>query len=184
MKKIFCLLILLINLGACTTLTNYESPKYDIVLQDGDFSVRRYPDMLMASASGSGENSAFRKLFRYISGQNDREESISMTVPVRKEAGEEESLSFFMPSSFSLAELPAPADETVEIKKLPARLYGVLSFSGVTGKEKVNKKFGTLEKWIQSKGYSISEKKYLDRFDPPWTPWFLKKNEILVAIDE
>ena len=75
--------ILVMALLFGTQAMAYEEPTYEIVFVTDGYEVRRYQDRLAAQVSGSSAtNSAFRKLFKYISGANTASEKVAMTVPV------------------------------------------------------------------------------------------------------
>jgi SOUL heme-binding protein. len=59
-----------------------EEPKYQIIKSNKNYEIRKYKDRLVVEAEYSNEDSGFRYLFNYISGENTSLEKISMTVPV------------------------------------------------------------------------------------------------------
>ena len=68
----------------------YESAEYTVLDSDGPFETREYPDLILATTNmqfeSQGDDGSFMRLFRYISGANDREKKIAMTTPVFMEA--------------------------------------------------------------------------------------------------
>ena len=174
-------------LSGCSALEGgYEQPQYDKLVAEGPAEIRRYAALSAVSSRGGDENSAFRVLFRYISGENAAAEKISMTVPVRRAGKKGGDLSFFAPSRYSGDTLPKPSDERVSISQFPAGRYAVLRFSGTTSESRVAAKLTELRNWIMAKGLAENEPAvwYLDRYDPPWTPWFLRTNEVLVRLTD
>lgn len=166
--------------------SGYEAPQYEVVLSEENKELRRYPEELMVTTSEEGESSAFRRLFRYISGENKAEEKISMTVPVRKSMPDEKpaALSFFLPDAYKDKPLPEPQEEEVSVERVPAGTFAALRFSGTTGKERIAEKERELRAWLQAQGKTIEGPLLLDRYNAPWTPWFMKTNEILFRIVE
>ena len=83
---------------------SYESHKYETLFSDDNFEVRNYEPVLKAKTySEKGSNDNFGKLFRYISGYNEKNQKISMTTPVyMKEENEKSMMEFVLPSKFSL----------------------------------------------------------------------------------
>ena len=174
-------------LPGCSALVGgYEQPRYERLVAEGPLEVRRYAALTAVSSRGSDDNSAFRTLFRYISGENVAAEKIPMTVPVRRAGEEGGALSFFAPSRYSADTLPRPFDQMVSIEQFPAGRYAVLRFSGTTSQSRVAAKLTELRNWIKAKGLSQKEPSvwYLDRYDPPWTLWFWRTNELLVPLTE
>merc|ERR1712037_947541 len=66
--------------------SGYECAPYTVLETAEDYQVRRYPSMKWATVtmtrSPQTPNKSFMKLFGYISGANEDEAKISMTVPV------------------------------------------------------------------------------------------------------
>ena len=56
-----------------------ETQKYDVVKSLENIEIRFYPASMKAKVSS---NRNFSKLFKYISGNNDKNEKIAMTTPV------------------------------------------------------------------------------------------------------
>jgi SOUL heme-binding protein len=183
-----------------------EEPKYDIVKADGDFEVRSYPSLVVAEVEVEGDRSAassegFRMLAGYIFGANAGTEKIAMTAPVTQSpvqgskiamtapvtlAGEAGrwTVQFTMPSKLSLEELPAPNDRRVHLKSLPPARIAALRFSGLTGDGRVahqSEKFAAL---LSRHKLRPTGKPSLARYDPPWTPWFMRRNELTVPVSD
>ncbi len=136
-----------------------EEPRYEVVKSYPDFELRRYAPYLVAETEVSGDfdeagNKAFRILIEFISGDNQRRETIEMTAPVnqRPKASEGEEiamtapvtqrvkegqgqqdvylLNFVMPSKYTLETLPMPADPRIRIREEPGKLMAVRQYSG------------------------------------------------------
>lgn len=60
----------------------YEVSSYEVVFRTEGFEVRHYPERVVAEVAYSGENSGFRTLFGYISGNNKTAQAVEMTTPV------------------------------------------------------------------------------------------------------
>jgi hypothetical protein len=182
-RVILLMSVLVLASGCATVMGSYETPGFVLEERDGDFELRSYRSLRAITNSGSSDNSAFRPLFRYISGANDREEKIAMTVPVRKKLADGgTTLSFFLPHRFSAVNSPEPQSDEVVLEEYPSGTFAVLQFSGIASSEKVEEKRNVLRQWAEAQGYKLKDEWYLDRFDPPWTLWFLRKNELLVGV--
>jgi hypothetical protein len=67
-----------------------EEAAYTVIRQDGDIEIREYDAAIVAETVVDGEfedagNGAFRKLFKYIDGDNQSQGKIAMTAPVSQE---------------------------------------------------------------------------------------------------
>ena len=182
-----------------------EKAKYEVVESDLDFEIRKYAPQIVAETFVEGEfdkvgNEGFRRLYDYISGNNLKQKSISMTAPVTQE-GESQKIAmtapvnqvrennkwritFLMPSEYSLEELPEPLDERVVLKKDPERLVAAIKYSGTWSKSRYNEKKTLLEDFIAGRGLKVSGEAIWARYDPPFMPWFLRRNEVLIPITE
>jgi hypothetical protein len=64
-----------------------EQQPYEVIEQRDGFALRRYPSHVVAEVELDGSfedagNRAFRRLFGYITGQNEARRSVAMTAPV------------------------------------------------------------------------------------------------------
>lgn len=186
-----------------------EEPAFTTEKQDGDFELRRYAPMIVAETYVEGSladasNSGFRIIAGYIFGNNvaarggDSEEvamtapvtvearpgKIAMTAPVTTEAaGGQWRMHFVMPAQYTMATLPQPKDDRVKLREVPSKRMAVLRFSGFAGEDKVAAKTQELLAWAAREGLKASGTPQLARYDPPWTLPFLRRNEVLVAVE-
>lgn len=165
-----------------------EQPSYEVLEKDGDIEVRRYEGFNVAEIrkkAMSDMDGGFNDLFRYISGENSEGLKISMTAPVFTEVGEEAlSTAFVMPARFDLDALPLPSDNRIEIRRMGGGLYGVIRFSGFWSEEKFLKMSSRLRLWIEANGYVLNSEALIARYNPPFTPPFLRRNEVLFRIEK
>lgn len=180
-----------------------EEAPYKVVQSSGIFEVRDYEPHILAetlidSTLEDAGNKAFRRLFNYISGANHSRSSIAMTAPVSQEAkGEKISMtapvsqqpsagkwavSFMMPASYTLATLPVPDDNSITLRQVPARRMAAVRYSGTWSEKNYLDNKERLEKWIRENGYEISGEPVWARYNPPFTLWFLRRNEILIPV--
>jgi hypothetical protein len=125
-----------------------QKAKYEVVRDLGTVEVRRYGPLTTAKVHGMGSG-GFTPLFRYIQGENRGTTRVAMTAPVIQEwdrsfdggaseriamtapvLSDTDSMAFVLPEGFTLDTAPRPLDERVSIEEVPARLLGVLRFSG------------------------------------------------------
>ncbi len=180
-----------------------EEATYTVVHRDGEFEIRDYAPHVVAETvvAGSFEragNQAFSRLFRYISGGNRSRHKVAMTAPVSQEpTGEKIAMtapvgqqpaqdrwvvSFTMPASYALETLPEPADPQVTVRQVPARQMAAMRYSGLWTESSYLTHKMKLESWVRSRGLLIAGDPVWARYNPPFTPWFLRRNEILIPV--
>lgn len=180
-----------------------EEAPYTVVKTSGIFEVRDYEPHIVAETLVDGTledagNKAFRRLFDYISGANRSRSSLAMTAPVSQEtAGETISMtapvgqqrssgkwavSFMMPARFTMATLPVPDDSSITLRQVPARRMAAVRYSGTWSESNYLDYKEKLERWIRENGLEISGEPVWARYNPPFTLWFLRRNEILIPV--
>ena len=181
-----------------------EEAAYTVVEVDGEFEIRDYAPHVLAETVVAGSfdragNEAFSRLFRYISGDNRSRHKVAMTAPVSQEsAGERIAMtapveqqpaqgrwvvSFTMPASYGLETLPEPGDPRVTLRQVPARRMAALRYSGRWTESSYLRHKLELESWVRERGLRIAGDPVWARYNPPFAPWFLRRNEILVPVD-
>ena len=165
-----------------------EEPKFTLALKEGAFELRDYPPMVVAEVTVPGSQQAagrrgFRRLAGYIFGANTRREKIAMTAPVTQTAGAGDWLvRFTMPGRLALADLPQPDAADVTLRAVPAARLAVWRFSGLTGEAKVAAEMARLMSSLKTRGLVPTGPASIARYDPPWIPWFLRRNEVMCPV--
>ena len=171
-------------LPACSN-SKYETPDYKIVDKEGSFEIRDYPSLTIVSTpmQKRGEDGSFMRLFRFISGRNEHSEKISMTTPVLLTGTESGAMSFIVPKTVVERGVPAPSSPDVTLSTKPPARYAVFRFPG-SGKpapsEAAAKK---LLAWAVAKNLPVNEAPIYAYYNPPWTPNFMRRNEVLLRLD-
>jgi effector-binding domain-containing protein len=181
-----------------------EEATYKVVKKDDKFEIRDYAPHTLAETVVEGDleeagNKAFNRLFRYISGDNRSRgkvammapvsqesmgEKIKMTAPVGQQRVQEKwAVSFMMPASYTLETLPEPVDPQVTLRQVPARRMAAVRYSGFWSEKNYLRYRMELESWIHERGLTIVGEPVWARYNPPFTPWFLRRNEILIPVD-
>ncbi len=115
--------------------------------------------------------------------QEPSSEKIAMTAPVGQQRQEGRwAVSFMMPKSYTLDSLPVPDDPAVRLREVPARRVAAVRYSGTWSEERYRKYLRELEAWIDEKGFESLDEPIWARYNPPFTPWFLRRNEILIPV--
>lgn len=166
-----------------------EEPEFDVLAETGNYEVRRYLPYLVAEVDVAGDaadNQAFRMLAGYIFGDNDAGEKMQMTAPVESRANAEDSAAtyaFVMEGKYTLATLPSPNDQRVRLLERPARTVAVRKFSGRWTEANVAKNEARLLSDLRENGVRTVGDVELARYNSPFTPWFMRRNEIIVPIE-
>jgi len=200
---LFVLLSLPIILASCATV-GIEKVQYDVLEKEGQFEVRQYAPYLVAETRVDSDfneagNIAFRRLFKYISGDNRTAEKIEMTAPVNQQpksekiamtapvtqqpAGDQYIVSFIMPAKYTLETLPKPTDEAVTIKEIPRYKAAAIRYSGTWSQKRYQAKKTALEAWMDDNGLVAVDAPIWARYDPPFQLWFLRRNEVVIPIE-
>jgi hypothetical protein len=180
-----------------------EEAPYTVIKSDDIFELREYAPQILAEIIVDGDlesagNKAFRPLFRYISGDNKSRGKIAMTAPVSQEqTGEKISMtapvsqqsvqgkwavSFMMPASYTMETLPTPDDANIKLRQVPARRVAAVRYSGFWSENKFLRYKQELECWISANNLKVIGDPVWARYNPPFTLWFLRRNEILIPI--
>jgi len=172
--------------GCKTSRTGYESAPYSVSVRDGVYELRDYPELavvqtVMTNSGGGGSNAGFGKLFRYISGENKDRASIAMTTPVLI-SREPRTMAFVLPAKASPANPPVPVDASLNLGKIPAGRFAVLRFSGGSSPAKESEALSLLKTWIANRQLASAAPPVFGYFDPPWTPPFLRRNEVMLRL--
>lgn len=189
MKRILAILIVVaaaIGLGG--HVLAIEEPAFRIVLKEGDYEIRDYPALVVAETSAVGDQRAaggqgFRALAGYIFGGNRNQSKIAMTAPVDMTPTQGEwVVRFTMPSGYTLSTLPAPDDARVKLRETPPTRFAVLRFSGRAQPDKVAAKTAELTAWMAKRQLKPAGPVTLAQYNPPWTLWFLRRNEVMFPV--
>jgi SOUL heme-binding protein len=166
-------------------LAGYESPEYTVVLQDGPFEIRDYPGMTLVSTAMTrrGEDGSFMKLFRFIRGRNERLEEIAMTAPVMMSGAATGTMSFILPREVAAKGAPLPLNPEVTLSAHPAARYAVCRFRGSTSLTAGQEVAGRLRTWAAGKNLPVRGEPLFAYYNPPWTPGFLRRNEVMILLD-
>lgn len=144
MNKTLLMVLSVVIFSSCSLLgiQNEESPKYEVLEKDGNFEIRKYSSYIVAETMIEGNyddssGKAFKILAGYIFGKNKGEKKIAMTSPVAiNQTSNSFTMSFSMPSKYTLLTLPEPLDKRIQFKKVSPKIVAVHSFTWLSSKEK------------------------------------------------
>ena len=173
-----------------------EEPKYQILKSNEKYEVRKYNDRLAVEVEYSSEDSGFRYLFNYISGENTQSEKVNMTVPVTqsvkidmtapvtqsKEDGKMV-MQFFLPSKFTFETAPKPTNNRVSLVVLEGGVYAVIKYSGRLTDKNFQKHYEELKDYLIKDKINFIEPAIKATYDGPFTLPVLRRNEVMMKIN-
>lgn len=176
-------------LWTLTVAADEESAAYTVIKSDGVFEIREYPDLMLAATNSSpdatGRDGGFMRLFRYISGNNEAEQKISMTTPVFMRGDAERksgSMGFVMPRQVAANGVPAPRGDNVKIETRSGGKFAVIRFPGQMDASLAKANEAKLRDWMRSEKLEGQSSFETAGYDPPWTPAPMRRNEVLIRI--
>lgn len=172
-----------------TTRSSLESADYKVISKDGNFEIREYKPMLLVSTTMKGSelrnNSAFQRLFGYISGSNKDGKKIAMTSPVfSKSDSETYTMSFLVPKDVAEKGAPAPTDDRVKVEPMEGGRFVAYRYSGYSNPEMIKEAKQKLTDWIKTKELKTQGEMLTAGYDPPYTPGQLRRNEVLIRLSK
>jgi len=170
-----------------TSRAAYETARYTVVRAEGDFEIRDYAALVLAdtpmTSDNASRNGSFMRLFRFITGANGAQKKLAMTTPVLVDPGPSNSrMAFVMPANLALLDIPKPTDKDVGLREVEACRYAVLRFSGSISEKSQDDAHARLLTQMKMRGLEALSGPQFAYYDPPWTPPFLRRNEVLVRI--
>jgi hypothetical protein len=200
---IHCLVFCAIFFAATGEGMALEEAKYTVIMKEESFELRQYEPHIIAETVVDGDfdkagNEGFRRLFKYISGENQKKQPIAMTAPVSQDAGTEKiamtapvsqertggqwRIAFVMPAEYTLDTLPQPADPKVSLRQVPSHRMAAITYSGSWSRERYEKHRALLETFIRQRKWDPIGEPVLARYNSPFTLWFLRRNEVLIPV--
>lgn len=162
-----------------------ERASYEVMLKEEPYEIRNYAPMVIAISNETDLRgySGFNEAFNYISGSNEDHSKISMTTPVLNDLEGNLTTAFVMPKEYRIEDLPKPISGNLSLRQVSQRKCASISFSGNANTKTVQAKIEMLKKWMEQKQLIPVGRFQLARYNPPFIPGFLKKNEVLIEIE-
>ena len=181
MKRILVILISILTLSSQTMA--YEEANYEVVKENKEYEIRKYSDRLVIETN-SIEGNGFRKLFNYISGNNEESQEIKMTVPVTQEIKNGSmTMQFYLPLKFNKDNAPKPSDSDIKILDIEGGYYAVMKYSGRSSDKNFLKNKNILEKQLKQDNITIISPPIRASYNSPFTLPMLKRNEVMYKIN-
>lgn len=190
-------------LTGATDAMAIEEAAYTVAKKDNAFEIRDYAPHVIAETIVDGDlesagGKAFNRLFRYISGSNHSHNKLAMTAPVSQVPSKQKiamtapvqqtlvdnkwAVSFMMPASYTQATLPQPDDASITLRQVPAQRMAAVRYSGLWSEKGYLRHKRELETWIHENGFTATGDAVWARYNAPFTPWFMRRNEILIPV--
>lgn len=172
-----------------------EEPPHTVQKLGDGVEIRRYETRIAAETTvtddeESARSAGFRRLAGYIFGGNQGTAkpagtNIAMTAPVAQSAGSggDWVIRFYMPSKWTMAELPVPDDDRVRLVSVPRETVAVLRFSGNRDGKAVADRTERLQNTLRAYGFDAIGDPTAWFYDPPWTLPFLRRNEVAIPVN-
>jgi hypothetical protein len=180
-----------------------EEPPFEVVQQLDGAEVRLYAPYVVAEVTVDGPadkagSAAFPILAGYIFGQNKGEKRFDMTapvtqapVPVKLEMTAPVTqaatpggflVQFVLPRGVTLATAPEPEDARVRLREVAGQRVAVIRYSGFWSQANFEEHLAQLQGSLREANLTWSGEPVLSRYDPPFMPWFLRRNEIWLTV--
>ena len=183
-----------------------EEPAYEVIRTIDDVELRQYAPYVVAEVRIEADaeeagNLAFPILAGYIFGKNKGEKKFEMTAPVAQVATPQRLemtapvtqtavpgavgsyvIQFVLPKGVTLASAPEPLDPRVRLREVPASRIAAIRYSGFWSQANYAEHLDKLRAVMKSAGVDTTGEPVFSRYNPPFMPWFLRRNEIWLAV--
>ena len=89
---------------------------------------------------------------------------------------------FIMPQGSTLETLPKPNNPAVKLRGLAPSRLAVVKFSGLARQDDVDAKTAALSQFVKAQHLQVIGVPSLAQYDPPWTLWFMRRNEVMLPV--
>ena len=180
-----------------------EEPDFEVIKKFDNVELRQYAPyvvaevVLNATAQEAGSQ-AFPILAGYIFGKNKGEKKFAMTAPVTQTVAPMRMdmtapvtqaavaggmlVQFVLPKGVTLATAPEPVDPRVQLRLVPAGTWAVIRYSGTWSQANYLEHLDQLKAALKTAGVATQGEPVLARYNPPFTPWFMRRNEIWLSL--
>lgn len=178
-------------------LLSLPEPDFEVVAKEGDFELRRYQPFNVAQVEVAGDfasasEQAFEPLIGYIQRRNRGARNLPMMAPVNQQRLDARArapattgqwiVQFVMPKEYPMSYLPAPSDERVSLERIPARLMAARRYRGGWSEARYREQEAALLEALAADGQSVIGEPIFARYNAPFVPGFLRRNEVLVEV--
>ena len=180
-----------------------EEPEYEVIKTVDRVEFRKYSPYVVAevvvdaTAEDAG-NRAFPILAGYIFGKNKGNRKFAMTAPVTQTSEPTRiemtvpatqpsvmgtvRVQFVLPKEVTMATAPEPIDPRIQLRLVSAGNWAVLRYSGSWSQANYQEHLSELKTLLEAQGVTTQGEPVLARYNAPFTPWFMRRNEIWLAL--
>jgi len=181
-----------------------EEPPYHVVRELAGIELRQYAAYTVAEVTVTGTadeagKQAFPILAGYIFGKNKGEKKMAMTAPVTQAAtpvkmamtapvtqtpmaSGSHLVQFVLPEGVTVANAPEPLDARVQLRDVAPSLVAVIRYSGYWSEANYNEHLAALQAALIAAKLDWTGEPVYARYNAPFTPWFLRRNEIWLRL--
>lgn len=180
-----------------------EEPEYQIVRELAGIEVRQYAAYAVAEVVVPGPareagNQAFPILADYIFGKNKGERKFAMTAPVTQTVAPVKLemtapvtqsaapggflVQFVLPKGVTVTSAPEPLDARVQLREVTPVQVAVIRYSGFWSQANDDKHLARLQAALRAADLAWTGEHVTARYNGPFTPWFLRRNEIWLQL--
>ena len=171
-------LVLWIGWGLYVIITT-ERPAYEPLRRLASrVEIRQYEAQTWIAVDYQGDDSSFRVLASYIFGGNRERRKVAMTAPVITD----ERMVFILPGGITRENAPKPEGQPIEFTEVPPRKLATLKFGWTTPEGRVTRKTEELLAILERHGVRTKGRPFLMRYNDPWTPPFMRRNEVAIEV--
>ena len=182
--RFFTLLLSTLLVFSYSNVVANEEIIYEILSKNNLYEIRKYSDRLAAEVITTNKNNSFRKLFNYISGNNQSNEEIQMTTPVtRIEKSGNMTMQFYLPATFDQNNVPDPLSNDVKIVNIEGGHYAVLRYSGRASDDNFIKHKNILHEELTKNNISAKSLPIRATYNSPFTLPAFRRNEVMFRIN-
>ena len=157
-----------------------ERPRYQVIQRlSARVEIRQYEAQTWIATSYRTDESSFRVLASYIFGDNRERQKVAMTAPVITD----EKMAFILPDGITADNAPTPDGQPIEFSEVPPRKLATLQFSWSTPPGRVDRKTKELMAVLEGNGVRTKGRPFLMRYNDPWTPPFMRRNEVAIEVE-
>lgn len=167
-------------------------------------------EVLIEADADEAGNLAFPILAGYIFGKNKGKQELAMTAPVTQSAAPVKlemtapvtqtavpasaasspsagspatyRVQFVLPREVTLETAPEPIDPRVTVRQVAASRVAVIRYSGTWSQANYDEHLLRLKATLATANLATTGEPVFSRYNPPFMPWFLRRNEIWLAL--